>query len=263
VQLFHLIILAVVQGLTEFLPVSSSGHLVLLEHWLGTFSGDVFLNVVLHVGTLLAVLVVYARDLRRLLTFDALAVQYLVALVVATIPAAVVGYLFRDFVEDLFANPQAASVALIFTGLILLSTRLTGDNSRSRRFSAVWDPVSPSLGKALLIGMAQALAIMPGISRSGSTIAASMWLGLDREEAARFSFLMAVPAITGALVLQSLEGLPETEATHMGLILGMFVAFIVGLVAIRLTALLVVQKHFWKFSFYCLPLGLVMYFLFM
>jgi undecaprenyl-diphosphatase len=260
-QLFHLIILAVVQGLTEFLPVSSSGHLVLLEHWLGSFDGDIFLNVILHVGTLLAVLVVYAKDLRRLLNFDTLAVQYIVALAVATLPAVAVGLLLEDFITGLFGSPQAASLALIATGLILMSTRLIGDRNRDRRYGAAWEPVPPPLGKALLIGCAQAMAIMPGISRSGSTIAASIWLGLDREEAARFSFLMAVPAIAGALVLQLRDGIPESEASGMGLILGLFASFMVGLVAIRLTALLVVRKHFWKFSFYCLPLGVLMYFL--
>lgn len=259
--LMHLILLAVVQGLTEFLPVSSSGHLVLVEHWLGAFTGDVFLNVVLHGGTLLAVLVVYARDIRRLLTFDALAVQYIVALVVGTLPAVAVGLLFQDAIEGLFSNPRAAAVALIVTGLFLFSTRTRSGGERGRAIGSEWHPVSPPLGKALLIGCAQALAIMPGISRSGATIAASLWLGVGRAEAARFSFLLAVPAIAGALVLQVFDGIPATEATPVGLALGALAAFVVGLLAIRLTALMVVQRHFWKFSFYCLPLGLVMYFL--
>ena len=258
--LLHLIILAVVQGLTEFLPVSSSGHLVLVEHWLGAFTGDVFLNVVLHVGTLLAVLVVYARDIRRLLAFDAVAVQYIVALVVGTLPAVAVGLLFKDTIEGLFSSPRAAAAALIVTGLILLSTRTRGQSDRTR-IGGDWHPVPPPLGKALLIGCAQALAIMPGISRSGSTIAASLWLGVGRQEAARFSFLLAVPAIAGALVLQLLDGVPATEASTAGLALGALASFLVGLLAIRLTALMVVQRHFWKFALYCLPLGVVMFLL--
>lgn len=259
--LLHLIILAVVQGLTEFLPVSSSGHLVLVEHWLGSFSGDVFVNVVLHVGTLLAVLAVYAKDVRRLLRFDAVAVQYLVALLVGTLPAVAVGLLFKDLIEAQFANPRLAAVALVVTGLILLSTRSRGGEGRGRRYGAEWHPVPPSPGRALLIGCAQALAILPGISRSGSTIAMSLWLGVEREEAARFSFLLAVPAIGGALVLQFLDGMPTTEATTMGLVLGAFAAFLVGLVAIRLTALMVVQRHFWRFALYCFPLGVLAFFL--
>jgi len=254
--LLHLIILAVVQGLTEFLPVSSSGHLVLVEHWLGAFTGDVFLNVVLHVGTLLAVLVVYARDIRRLLTFDAVAVQYIVALVVGTLPAVVVGLLFKDTIEGLFSSPRAAAAALIVTGLILLSTRARGQSDRTR-IGGEWHPVPPPLGKALLIGCAQAVAICPGISRSGSTIGASLWLGLPRGEAARFSFLLSVPAIAGALVLQLLDGDFATRATPLWLVLAALAAFAVGLLAIRLTALAVVKAHFWKFSFYVIPLGLV------
>lgn len=259
--LLHLIVLAVVQGLTEFLPVSSSGHLVLVEHWLGAFTGDVFLNVVLHGGTLLAVLVVYARDIRRLLSFDAVAVQYIVALAVGTLPAVAVGLLFKETIEGLFGSPRAAAAALVFTGLFLLSTRGRGEDARSRAIGGDWHPVPPPLGKALLIGCAQALAIMPGISRSGATIAASLWLGVGRQEAARFSFLLAVPAIAGALVLQVMDGIPATEATPAGLLLGALAAFLVGLLAIRLTALMVVHRHFWKFSLYCLPVGVLMFFL--
>lgn len=256
--LLHLIVLAVIQGLTEFLPVSSSGHLVLVEHWLGAYPGDVFLNVVLHGGTLLAVLVVYARDIRRLLRFDAVAVQYVVALAVGTLPAVVVGLLFKEAIEGLFDSPRVAAAALVFTGLFLLSTRSRGQAERTG-IGGEWHPVPPPLGKALLIGCAQALAIIPGVSRSGATIASSLWLGVGRQEAARFSFLLAVPAIAGALVLQVKDGMPATEATAGGLALGAFAAFLVGLLAIRLTALMVVQRHFWKFAFYCLPLGVLMF----
>jgi undecaprenyl-diphosphatase len=261
VDLLQLIVLAVVQGLTEFLPVSSSGHLVFLQHWFTNFSGDVFLDVLLHVGTLAAVLVVYWREVRRLLAFDAAAVQYMFALAVGTIPAVVVGLLFKDTFEALFHSPRVAAVALLVTGLILLSTRLAQGRGGTGRFHGEWHPVAPPLAKALLIGCAQAMAITPGISRSGSTIAASLWLGLGREEAARFSFLLAVPAIAGALVLHLLKGVPETAATPFGLVLGVLVAFLVGLAAIRLTALLVVQRHFWRFAFYCLPLGAAMFFI--
>ncbi len=258
-DMIQLVILAVVQGLTEFLPVSSSGHLVLLQNWFSTFTGDVFLDVVLHGGTLAAVVVAYWKDIRRLLSFDAPAVQYMVALATATVPAVIVGLIFKDTVTRLFHDPRVAAVCLVVTGLILLSTRLAKDSDGRRRIRGEWHPVAPPLYKAFLIGFAQAMAITPGISRSGSTIAASLWLGLGREEAARFSFLMAVPAIAGALLLETMKGLPTTAATPFGLVLGVLVAFLVGLAAIRLTALLVVQRHFWRFAFYCVPLGLVMF----
>ena len=257
--LVYLLLLAVIQGLTEFLPVSSSGHLVLIQHWTRAFEGDVFLDVVLHVGTLLAVLAVYRREALRLLRFDAPAVQYIVALVVGTLPAVVVGLLFKDALESLFSSPRAAAAALVLTGFVLLSTRRAG--RRTRNLPGGWQPVAPPLHKALLIGCAQALAIVPGISRSGSTIAASLWLGLARDEAARFSFLLSVPAILGALVLHVLAGDVASEAGGLALFLGAAVAFVVGLFAIRLTALMVVQKHFWKFAFYCIPLGVAVWFL--
>ena len=256
---FYLIMLAAVQGLTEFLPVSSSGHLVILHHLIHFSEGDVFLDVILHVGTLLAVLVVYRREIRRLLSFDAPAIQYIVAVVVATLPAVVIGLLLKDPIESLFGNPRAAAGAMVVTGLILLSTRRTDNKVRNLRGG--WHPVAPPLHKALLIGCAQALAIMPGISRSGSTIAASLWLGLARDEAARFSFLLSVPAIAGALTLQLISGVEESETGGLALLLGAGVAFLVGLFAIRLTALMVVQKHFWKFAFYVIPLGLLAFFL--
>ncbi len=257
--ILYLLLLAVVQGLTEFLPVSSSGHLVLFQSWIDAYQGDVFLDVVLHVGTLLAVLAVYRREVFRLARFDAPAVQYLVALVVGTLPAVVVGLVFKEAIEALFHSPRAAAVALIVTGLILLSTRRAG--RQGRKLPGDWHPVAPPLHKALMIGCAQAMAIVPGISRSGSTIAASLWLGLAREEAARFSFLLSVPAILGALVLTLLDGGITSEASPLGLVLGAAVAFGVGLFAIRLTALMVVQKHFWKFAFYCLPLGVLVWLL--
>ena len=258
-EFMQVILLAIVQGLTEFLPVSSSGHLVLVQHFLHAFEGDVALDVILHGGTLLAVLMVYRREIRRLLRFDAAAVQYIVALVVGTLPAIAVGLLLKDQIEAMFTDPRGTAVALIVTGLILLSTRFA--RNEMRRVPGDWHPVPPALPKALMIGGAQAVAIIPGISRSGSTIAASLWLGLPRDEAARFRFLLAVPAIFGALLLHFLDGGLRSQAGPAALAVGAIVAFLVGMVAIRLTALLVVQRHFWKFSFYCLALGVTMYLL--
>lgn len=252
--MLDILLLAVVQGLTEFLPVSSSGHLVLLQSLLGHHEGDLFLDVVLHVGTLGSVLVVYHREVLRLLRLDAPARGYVLALVVGTLPAVAVGLLFKDMVEHAFASPIFAAVGLLVTGALLLSTRATATTGDD---AGEWTPRPVAPLKALLIGCAQAVAICPGISRSGSTIGASLWLGLPRGEAARFSFLLSVPAIAGALVLQLLEGDFTTRATPMWLVLAALAAFVVGLVAIRLTALAVVKAHFWKFSFYVIPLGLV------
>ncbi len=253
--LLESLILAIVQGLTEFLPVSSSGHLVLLQHLFGASADDFFLDVVLHCGTLVSVLVVYRREILRLLRFDRPAIQYLMALAVGTVPAVIVGLALKDTVEGLFGAPVFAAGGLIFTGLVLLSTRAARD--QATELAGIWEPRPPTLGRALLVGCAQAVAICPGVSRSGSTIAASLWLGLARAEAARFSFLLAVPAIAGALVLQLMDGNLTSRVGATGLALAAFTAFVVGLLAIRWTALAVVQRHFWKFALYCLPLGVV------
>jgi undecaprenyl-diphosphatase len=247
-----MLLLAVVQGLTEFLPVSSSGHLVLFQHFLGTREGDVFFDIILHVGTLGSILVVYRREILRLLKCDRRALGYLGSLAAGTVPAVVVGLLFKSQIEDLFHSPVFAAAGLVVTAGILFSTRFSVPGGP---LAEPWVPRAPSLTKAMLIGTAQVFAILPGISRSGSTIAAALWAGLPRAEAARFSFLLAIPAIGGALVLQLMGGHAVDSAETLRLILAGLTSFAVGLTAIRWTALAVVQAHFWKFSVYCLVLG--------
>ncbi len=254
-EFLNMLVLAVVQGFTEFLPVSSSGHLVLLQHFLSTREGDMFFDVILHGGTLFSVIVVYRRELLRLLKFDSDSLRYILALAVATVPAVFVGLLAQDFVDRLFGEPRLASLGLVFTGFVLLSTRLVhqGENDQGES----WSPRPVPLAKALAVGCAQAFAICPGVSRSGSTIAASLWLGLPRREATRFSFLLAIPAIGGALVLNLVKGSGAMDVSLGTLLVMALVAFSVGLLAIRMTALAVVRSHFWKFSFYCLLVGVV------
>jgi undecaprenyl-diphosphatase len=251
----QMLTLAVAQGLTEFLPVSSSGHLVLLQQVFGGREGDLFLVVLLHCGTLGSVLMVYRREVRRLLRLDAPARRYVGSLLLATLPAVVAALLAGDLIERLFNNPLDTGIALLITALLLFSARWT--TSARQIEEDVWQPQAPVPGRALLIGCAQALAITPGISRSGATIAACLWAGLPRAEAARFSFLLSVPAIGGAMLLELVKGERPAEGGLALALLAAAVAFAVGLLAIRLTALAVVQRHFWKFGFYCLALGLV------
>lgn len=254
-EFLNMILLAVIQGLTEFLPVSSSGHLVLTQYFLGAQEGDIFFDIVLHVGTLGSVVVVYWKEILRLLRFDKPAIGYLISLVVGTLPAVVVGLTAKDFIESLFHSPLFAAGGLLFTAVVLFSTKFSKDTGGS--LPEPWEPSAVPPVKALLIGLAQSIAILPGISRSGSTIATSLWIGLPRAEAARFSFLLSIPAIGGALVLQLLGG-ELTGRSDIGLLgLAALAAFAVGLLAIRWTALAVVQSHFWKFSIYCVVAGLV------
>lgn len=252
IELMKMILLAAVQGLTEFLPVSSSGHLVLFQHFLGTRQGDVFFDIVLHVGTLGSVLVVYRREIFRLLRFDRPALLYLGSLAAGTVPAVVVGLLFKSRIEDLFHSPLFAAGGLLLTAAVLFSTRYSVS---SQALADPWVPNAPSLWRALVVGAAQSIAILPGVSRSGSTIGAALWSGMARAEAARFSFLLSIPAVSGALVLQLMDGQSKSPMESAQLLLAGAVAFGVGLLAIRWTALAVVQSHFWKFSIYCLVVG--------
>jgi undecaprenyl-diphosphatase len=251
----EVVVLAAVQGLTEFLPVSSSGHLVLLQQLFGGTEGDLFFDVVLHCGTLGSVLVVYRREIGRLLRLDAPSRRYVAALVVGTLPAVAVGLGLESVVEGLFHDAAAAGFGLLVTAGLLFSTR------RARPAAAGsaegWEPRPVAWHRAVLVGCAQALAICPGISRSGATISAALWLRLPRDEAARFSFLLSVPAIGGALLLKLLDGDLASRTGAAGLATGALVAFAVGLLAVRWTALAVVQRHFWKFAPYCLVVGVV------
>ncbi|HPF70456.1 MAG TPA: undecaprenyl-diphosphate phosphatase [Candidatus Krumholzibacteria bacterium] len=253
-EFVSMLILAVVQGLTEFLPVSSSGHLVLMQHLLGAREGDVFFDVVLHIGTLGSVVMVYRRDVLRLLRLDRAALGYILALAIGTVPAVIVGLLAKDTIERVFASPAFAGAGLLVTAAVLLSTRAARPAPSDGR---AWEPKLVAPWRALVIGTAQAFAILPGVSRSGSTIAASLWTGLERAEAARFSFLLSVPAILGALVLQLMDGgmTGVGGGAALQLLVAAAAAFGVGLLAIRWTALAVVQAHFWKFSGYCLVVG--------
>lgn len=247
-----MLILAIVQGLTEFLPVSSSGHLVLAQTFLQARQGDIFFDVVLHLGTLGSVLAVYRREIRRLLRADGPAIRYVLTLVVGTLPAAAVGVLLKEAVEGLFHSPVFAAGGLLITAGLLFSTHFSGHNARD--LAEPWEPRALPWRHALLIGCGQALAILPGISRSGATIATSLWLQVPRDEAARFSFLLSVPAICGALVLQISHG-ARVDGDWRQVVLATGVAFGVGLLALRWTALSVVRDHFWKFGVYCILVG--------
>jgi undecaprenyl-diphosphatase len=252
VEILNMLLLAVVQGFTEFLPVSSSGHLVLFQYFLDARVGDVFFDIVLHVGTLGSILVVYRREILRLLKFDQPAIGYLVSLAVGTLPAVVLGLLFKDRIEELFHSPLFAAGGLLVTAAVLFTTRFC---ESSNTLEDPWVPRAPALWRGFLIGVAQACAILPGISRSGSTIAAALWTGLPRAEAARFSFLLSIPAVGGALVLQLMDGQSADAAETGRLLLAGATAFGVGLLAIKWTTLAVIQAHFWKFSIYCLIVG--------
>jgi undecaprenyl-diphosphatase len=254
VTVFEAFILGLIQGLTEFLPVSSSGHLVMAQTLLRDVPlPGIFLEVMLHVATLMAVVVVY-RDRLLQLILGAVARQpgawtYIGLLALATVPAGLVGLFLRDQVEILFDTPAVTGFMLLITGAILISTRWAMRRRTAR---------DVGIGVALAMGIAQAFAILPGISRSGTSIAAGLWGRVSGEKVAEFSFLMSIPAIAGAAVLElrDLDGL-AIEAGPTALIVGFMAALVSGIAAILMLLWLIRRQNFHAFAFYVWPVGLL------
>lgn len=237
---FYSIVLGLIQGITEFLPVSSSGHLVIFQSILPNFSDPgIVLDVILHAGTLLAVLVFFRKKLS--LFFN---MKFLLLLAVASIPAGIFGFLFGDTVETMFSSVKLVGFALLLTGVINLTTD---------RFKSVKDKVSMS--NAIIIGLFQALAVIPGVSRSGSTIFSGVFQKINRKKAAEFSFLLSVPAIIGANMLEITSHPVVFGKDSVFYLLGFISAFLSGLLAIKLVFRLLESKNFFAFGIYCILLG--------
>jgi undecaprenyl-diphosphatase len=253
------VILGIVQGLTEFLPVSSSGHLVIAERVLGIQSADLSFPVAVHVGTLAAVIVYFRHRIADILRAfirgsDSRSCQtsgstrgiertMLAFILIASIPAGVIGVLFKDRIEMAFAAPFAAALCLMVTGLWLLASGAIRPGTR---------PVS--WWRAWWIGVAQAIAIIPGISRSGSTIATGMMLGVEPSKAAEFSFLLSIPAVLGATLLSIPDALHAGRFGPAHLV-GLIVAALTGYLALRLVFATIRRGRFAWFGVYCLLAG--------
>ena len=247
------VLLAVIQGLTEFLPVSSDGHLVLLGSMLGVADGGLLVPVVLHLGTLLAVLAVYRQSVVDVLK-DLLGgkPRYALLVLLGSVPAGVVGVAFEDWFEERFKEPRTAAWGLLATACILLASEIL----RRRHKQAPRADIRPL--DALVIGSGQALAILPGVSRSGSTIGAGLGLGIVPSEAARFSFLLSLVAVGGAVLLESrkLLGAEDPAAPGVGVLaLGVAVSAAVGWCALRLLLTFLERGILRWFALYCAVVG--------
>jgi undecaprenyl-diphosphatase len=261
------IFLGFVQGVTEFLPISSSGHLVIFQTWIGLTHGQVFFDVMLHIGTLAAVLAVYRNDLRDLLaslweetrnwaaTGGPMArlaqkpgPRFFGFVALASVPTGLIGFFFEEKFEILFASVLSVGYMLLINGLILWGAGKLKETPN--------DIGSMTWTAAVAVGFAQGLAITPGISRSGITIATGLLFGLRREFAVKFSFLLSIPAILGAAVLK-LESPPPSliPSDWLAIGLGMAVSFLFGYGSIRLLILMVVRGNLRYFSVYCWVLG--------
>lgn len=265
------IILGLVQGVAEFLPISSSGHLALMQHFLGLTNAEqdhVFFDVLLHFGTLISVCVVYRWDILEMISefFAGIsdlfsrrgkkhmtpppARRLVMMIIVATLPLVAV-LPVKDMVEGLYSSPVFVSCALLVTGFVLFFSDRLARGHKTARSATVTD--------ALVVGIAQAVAVVPGVSRSGSTISAGMLRGFDRNFAVRFSFLMSLPAVLGANLLSLVGAIQDgfdTALLPMYLV-GVLVAMVSGFFAINLVKRLADKGKFGRFAYYCWVVGLV------
>jgi undecaprenyl-diphosphatase len=237
-----------IQGLTEFLPVSSSGHLVLLPALLGIDEPELATSALLHVGTLVAVIGFYRRDIAALVSdpLSGTSKRIWTLLLIGTIPAGLVGLTLDGPIEIIFSEPAFVAIALIVTGLVLTLSLLFEPGERTLEEGRPAD--------AIVIGLAQALALIPGISRSGTTITAGLVQGLSRLEAARYAFLLGVPAIAGAGLLQGIE-LVDKGGFEASLLVGMAVAAVTGYLAIGVLVRLLARSGLAPFAIYCVGFG--------
>jgi undecaprenyl-diphosphatase len=264
------IILGVIQGLTEFLPVSSSGHLVLFQKMFGMKHAELFFDVAVHLGTLVAVIVVFRLEIKKII--KALVQLIFLAgpkitilqkvesdpqlkmallIVIGSIPTAILGFLFAGIVDRLFTSGLNTGLMLIVTGLLLWLTRqkvASKEQAQSNR-------LTPK--NALIIGTVQGLAIIPGISRSGSTISIGLMLGIDREIAARYSFLLSIPAIIGAGLLSFKDSLFQKDLAIETALLGALTAALVGYAALKALLQMVKKGRLHVFAPYCWLVGIL------
>lgn len=244
---FQAILWGLVQGLTEFLPVSSSGHLVLVPAIFGLEPPDLATTAVLHLGTLVAVLVYFRSDVIALFRFDTRARHIWWLLIIGTLPAGL-GLVFKDQIDTFQQSSTLVAIALLATGVVLLGSQFIARRSRTLEDQSTAD--------AVLIGTAQALAILPGISRSGMTITAGLGRGLDAEQAARYSFLLAIPAIVGGGVLEAVD-LSSSGGLTGSVWVAMVVAAVSGYLAIAFLIRVLVKRGLVPFALYCLVAGTV------
>lgn len=250
-DLFKIVILALVQGITEFLPISSSGHLSILKTFLDINSDGALIEVVLHAGTLISILLFYRKRLskifKRILNKDEESLRFFSCVIIAIIPIGIIGFIFGDSIEYLFNNTKLVCLFLIITGIFLI-------------FSNFWRSKISNFNtrKSFLIGLAQMFAILPGMSRSGLTIGMGNIIGIDAKKSAEFSFIIAIPVLTGVIVKYFLNLEWDSISISINyLFLGLIISFITGLLSLRWLISLLEKGKFWYFGLYCIFIGLI------
>jgi len=259
-HLLKFLFLAVVQGITEFFPISSSGHLVIFEHLFNVKGDKPLITVVLHSGTLFSIIVFYRKKLQFVLknTFKIIyqpssvnnqEKKYIGGIIIVTVITGVIAYFFKDFFEHLFTKPLYVSIFLFINGVILLSTLFIKKKKKTN-----------ILKSSLVIGIAQSFAIIPGISRSGSTISAALFTGWKRKKAAEFSFIAFIPAMVGAIIFEFHK--INSEIDLINLFTGFLVSFLVGYFSIKYLIRIIESKRFHIFGIYCIIISIIGFFIF-
>ena len=251
--ILNAIIWGAIQGLTEFIPVSSSGHLVIIPRFFGIEAPDLIFIIALHLGTLLAVIIFFWKDIIALFTTKK---SLGILVLLGTLPVLIYGLLFADKIKGMFENPQAAGLMLIVNGGILLIAHLKLRNvgvEASPRYSP---------GRAIIIGIAQAFALFPGISRSGITITTGIYTGLDRKEAYKFSFLLFIPASILSFLYSIKEGFSIKGAFSINMLVGAIVSAIFGILALKVLYELIKRARLYPLGIYCILIGLLALYLF-
>ncbi len=264
-EIYKAVILGIIQGLTEFLPISSSGHLVLFQALFGLNEPDLFFDISLHLGTLFAVLIVFRTEIKQLLwwMFDFLRgkfsfqqvkesddFRFIMMLVCGSVPTAIIGLMIKNYSDTIFSSVLLVGIMLIITGIVLLKTKNIENNITEVKNKR-------TLKNALIIGTVQGLAVLPGISRSGSTIATALFLGMSRKFAARYSFLLSVIAIVGAEILTALKSAESYSFTEMYIFYGVAASFIAGYIALKLLITLLDKGKLYLFAPYCFIVGII------
>lgn len=249
---FQALILGAVQGLTEFLPISSSGHLVLVQAFLGFSESLVEFDVILHIGTLFAVFLFFYKKILSLRWPE------LWVIGVGTIPAVVVGFLFKEYIETAFATPLYVAVEIMISGGFNFYTHYLLNKKQP-------EVVVSEIGKisnrqATFIGVLQAISISPGISRSGATVWAGVFSKLNRQTAFEYSFLLSIPAILGAVVLELADGISFAAVPAGPMLIGLVTSFVLGLATLKLLQYMIQKANFAVFGWYCIVLGIASFF---
>jgi undecaprenyl-diphosphatase len=254
-QLIETIILGIIQGLTEWLPISSTGHLKLFENLLD-MKVPILFDVILHAGTLIVVLVFFRKEISKILSalahldFETEHGKMVPLIIVGVVPTALIGLVFGWVIEGAFQTTLPIATAFLFCGIMLYSVKFGKEKTDSISYSA-----------AIMMGIAQGIAIIPGISRSGATIAVALLLGIKREKAFKFSFLLSIPAILGALGYTGYAEFSELTSARLDyaeIVAGAIVAMLVGYFALKLLWKIIAKRKVHLFAFYCWMLGAVL-----